>query len=271
MAMCTLSLYFHQFSHYPLVVAANRDEYYARPSAAPQVLSDRPLIFGGKDLQAGGTWLGINEHGLLVGILNRRSEATEDRSNKRSRGLLCLEILGARDSNQAVAILRRQRASAYLPFNLLIASAGGADVAYNEADGIEVVPLDHGLHVLSNTSVFDPRSEKMDAAYGLFLAAAAGAREDPDRFFRGGGLPNRPPAGEKSPCVAALGQALASHQRHEAGGDPRGAVCVHADHYGTVSSSIVVLAGRERRFTYYHAQGAPCRSPFEKCISVDIR
>lgn len=271
MVMCTLSLYFHQFDGYPLVVAANRDEYYERPSAAPQVLSDRPLIFGGKDLQAGGTWLGINQHGLLVGILNRRFEAARDRSDKRSRGLLCLEILAARDPNQAVAILRRQRASAYLPFNLLIASAGSADVAYNEADSIEVVPLDHGLHVLSNAFVFDPRSEKTDAAYGLFLAAAAGAREDPDRFFREGAFLDSPPAEENPPCVAALGQALASHQRHEAGGDPRGAICVHADHYGTVSSSIVVLAGGERRFTYYHAQGAPCRSPFEKCISLDIR
>lgn len=269
--MCTLSLYFREFAGYPLVVAANRDEYYARPSAAPQILSERPLIFGGRDLQARGTWLGVNEHGLLVGILNRRLDGAKDRSDKRSRGLLCREILNALDPSQAVAILRGERACAYLPFNLLIANAENAYVGYNEADSIEVVPLDPGLHVLSNTSVFDPRSEKMDAAYGLFLAAAERAREDPDLFFRERPSPNRPPAEEKPSYVTTFGQALASHRLHGAGGDPRGAICVHADHYGTVSSSIIVLAGAEKRFDYYHAPGAPCRSSFGKCASLDVR
>lgn len=269
--MCTLSLYFREFDGYPLVVAANRDEYYARPSAVPQVLSTEPVIFGGRDVQAGGTWLGVNEHGLLVGILNRRLDATDDRSSKRSRGLLCLEALNARDPNQAVAVLEREPAHAYLPFNLLISNDENAYVAYNEADRIGVVPLDHGLHVLSNTSVFDPRSEKMDAAYGLFLAAGQQARENPDLFFRDRPSPKRATAEEKPACLAAFTRALASHRLHGAGADPRGAICVHAERYGTVSASIIVLAGREKRFDYYHASGAPCRSSFEKCASLNIR
>ncbi|MBI2360094.1 MAG: NRDE family protein [Deltaproteobacteria bacterium] len=269
--MCTLSLYFREFDGYPLVVAANRDEYYARPSAAPQVLSTGPLIFGGRDVQAGGTWLGVNEHGLLVAILNRRIDATDDRFNKRSRGLLCLEVLNTQDPNRALAILEREPAHAYLPFNLLVSNDESAYVAYNEADGIGIVPLDHGLHVLSNTSVFDPRSEKMDTAYGLFLTAGQQAWENPDLFFRDRPLPNRAPAEGKPPCLTAFAQALASHRMHGAGADPRGAICVHAERYGTVSSSIIVLAGREKRFDYYHAPGAPCRSSFEKCASPEIR
>src|ERR1700682_1686246 len=75
-AMCTLAIYFRVFGDYPVVVAANRDEFLNRPALPPTELGDRPRIIGGKDLRAKGTWLGINEHGLIVGLLNRRFAET---------------------------------------------------------------------------------------------------------------------------------------------------------------------------------------------------
>jgi uncharacterized protein with NRDE domain len=72
--MCTLALYFKVFTGYSVVVAANRDEHYERPSAPPSIIGGSPTIVAGRDLRAGGTWLGINEYGLLVGILNRRQQ-----------------------------------------------------------------------------------------------------------------------------------------------------------------------------------------------------
>ena len=84
--MCTLALYFQVFPHYPLVVAANRDEFLARPATPPVLLREPPpRAFGGRDLTAGGTWLGIAETGVVAGLLNRRS-ATPPDTACRSRG-----------------------------------------------------------------------------------------------------------------------------------------------------------------------------------------
>src|ERR1041384_4950216 len=59
--MCTLALYFRQFENYPLVIAANRDEHFSRATAGPQIWPTNPRIAAGKDLVAGGTWLGRSE------------------------------------------------------------------------------------------------------------------------------------------------------------------------------------------------------------------
>ena len=85
--MCTLAIYFQMTDDYPIVIAANRDEYLDRPAAKPTTLCARPHVVGGKDLRAGGTWLGVNEYGLVAGLLNRRTEAPPN-PDARSRGLL---------------------------------------------------------------------------------------------------------------------------------------------------------------------------------------
>src|SRR5438309_9782695 len=106
--MCTLALYFRVFENFPLVVAANRDEHYDRPSAPPQILSLNPKIVAGKDLRVGGTWLGINEHGVFAAILNRRGNGEQSAvSQARSRGLLCLDVLKRQSAREATALLRQ--------------------------------------------------------------------------------------------------------------------------------------------------------------------
>ena len=106
--MCTLALYFKVFPGYPLVVAANRDEHYDRPSAPPSITGTDPTILAGTDLRAGGTWLGVNEYGLLVGILNRRQKpGSIPQDNYRSRGLLCLELLRLRGVKDLDQVARR--------------------------------------------------------------------------------------------------------------------------------------------------------------------
>ena len=71
--MCTLAIYYKTTADYPIVVAANRDEYLARPALPPTTLENNPQIVGGKDLRASGTWLGLSEHGVVAGLLNRRN------------------------------------------------------------------------------------------------------------------------------------------------------------------------------------------------------
>ncbi len=90
--MCVLAVFIDLWPGRPLVVAANRDEYLERPSAPPQELE--PGIVGGRDLRAGGTWLGANRHGLLVALTNRRAPSRTPESY--SRGLLALEALRCR-------------------------------------------------------------------------------------------------------------------------------------------------------------------------------
>jgi uncharacterized protein with NRDE domain len=253
--MCTLALYFHALEGYPLIVAANRDEFFDRPSAPPQVLQRRPLIFGGKDLRSGGTWLGVNEHGLLAGILNRRSNTGAKGTAARSRGLLCLDILTARDPLAARALVGKQRGSDYQPFNLLFAGKERAFVAANLGEEISCVEVEKGLHVLGNTAVYDARSEKMQHAYRLFSTAK-------DRWERS---PNGPPS------LAPLKAALRDHSLADDSNEPKGAICVHTESYGTVSSSIIIYAEAERRFASYHASGPPCRQDFKGPVAVEVR
>ena len=109
--MCTLAAYCGLFAEAPLVVAANRDELLQRPTATPSLLRDQPpRAFGGRDLQAGGTWLGVSETGLVVGMLNRQSSVPPDPA-RRSRGQLCLDLLTVRTAADAETALQHAVAS----------------------------------------------------------------------------------------------------------------------------------------------------------------
>lgn len=90
--MCVLALLLDPGGPVPLIAAANRDESRARPSLPPGEIE--PGIFGGRDLAAGGTWLGVNDRGLFVAVTNRRAPAKTEASY--SRGLLALEALRCR-------------------------------------------------------------------------------------------------------------------------------------------------------------------------------
>jgi uncharacterized protein with NRDE domain len=251
--MCTLALYLRQFTHFPLVIAANRDEQFSRPSASPQVLSNDPPIFGGKDLVAGGTWLGVNAHGMAAGIVNRRIEAVKPIDRPRSRGLLCLDMLRAKDEVQARERLEREIDPAYQPFLLLVASEATAFVAFNTDGEIKRLELEAGLHVFSNTSLTDSGGGKLDHAHELFAAAANPL-----------GIRLKRSRAQLDSAVGILRGVLSSHDSGDNSQEPRDAICVHAaPDYGTVSSSIIFYAAAERKFYFYHASGAPCRTTYE--------
>ena len=120
---------------YPVIIAANRDEHYDRPSAPPALWSTRPKILAGKDLLAGGTWLGVNEHGLLVGILNRRSNSEPDPlTQTRSRGLLCLDLLEPQIRRGRPCIRKPARRSISAVYRCFCRSERGVDRIQRPAD-----------------------------------------------------------------------------------------------------------------------------------------
>jgi uncharacterized protein with NRDE domain len=148
-SVCTLIVYYHMLEDYPIVLAANRDEQYARKALGPHLIRDAPRVYAGKDAQAGGTWLGVNELGLVVGILNRHSSQPQDAS-RRSRGLLCLDLLRQKGANKARDFqIADARAHQYNSFYVFWADLRQAYMAYNEGD-LAIRELHRGMYMLTN-------------------------------------------------------------------------------------------------------------------------
>jgi uncharacterized protein with NRDE domain len=244
--MCTLAAFVGAFHDHPLVVAANRDELLDRAATPPDVLRDRaPRAVGGRDLTAGGTWLGLSETGLVAGVLNRRSPAPPDPAC-RSRGLLCLDLLGCRSAADAAARVAAEPAGRYNPFNLLVADRRAAFVASQpHGTAARVAPLAAGLHLLTNLDVNDPTCPRIAASHRRFADAGEAFARD----------------GDVAEFVARLQAILADHATAL---DPRGpgSLCVHAGPFGTRSSSVLVV-GRAGTLRYFHAEGPPCRARLE--------
>ena len=94
--MCTLVILYRPDHDWPVLIAANRDEMLDRAWSAPaRHWPDRPEVVAGRDKLAGGSWLGVNDHGVAAGILNRLGSLGPD-ANKRTRGELVLEALDHR-------------------------------------------------------------------------------------------------------------------------------------------------------------------------------
>ena len=253
--MCTLAIYFHMFPQYPLLVSANRDEQYDRPSAPPQLLGIEPKIIAGRDLRAGGTWLGVNEHGLLAAMLNRRINSQNvSFPDARSRGLLCMDLLARRSAADADAFIPNHQAC-YNPFTALVADRHRAYVFYNAGGKFVSQELNAGLHVFSSAANFDLHSDKADRAYALFGEAG-------EKLLRN--------EGEKVQMMAALRSVLGDHSLPAGSVDPGDSICVHRDNSGTVSSSIVLFSLSSAGFQMFHCAGAPCQNAFGAAIELEV-
>ena len=253
--MCTLAAYFHAFDDFPLIIAANRDEHYDRPSAAPRLLPTTPKIISGQDLRAGGTWLGCNERGLVVAILNRHlTDEPPVLSTARSRGALCMDLLIQNSATEAAEFLRNHRVR-YNPFTVLFADRRAAYVAHNENQAILSEKLDAGLHVFSSAADFELHSSKARRAEALFAE-----------------VKNRVPVlGSDMPrSIRTLQAVLADHSLPTASTNPGDAICVHRQTSGTVSSSILFFSQSRSRFESYYCEGPPCRNVFGDALGLDL-
>ena len=235
----------------PLVVAANRDERYDRPATAMTVLDPGPpRILGGRDELAGGTWLAVNEAGVVAGLTNRPVEGGRDPS-RRSRGELPLRLAGFPTAAAAVEALRHEvDPGQFNPAWLLVgdrSSLFALEVA--DGPGVRVESLAPGAYVLENRPLGD-RSSKVGHVRDQL-----------------GGI-EALPGPERSRRLVAV---LADHHvpAPAPGAAPPGvpeevrADCVHTDHYGTRWSCLVEVpsdTGRPPRVRY--ADGPPCSAPF---------
>jgi uncharacterized protein with NRDE domain len=116
--MCLILLGWQVHPDYPLIVAANRDEFYSRPAAAAAFWPDAPEILAGRDLDAGGTWLGITRQLRFAALTNYR-EGGQQQATAPSRGALVADFLAGNEDPEAYLARLAARGQDYNGFNLL--------------------------------------------------------------------------------------------------------------------------------------------------------
>lgn len=144
--MCLILLALEQHARFPLVMATNRDEFHARPTRSLQWWEDRPLL-GGKDLESGGTWLGITPDGRMAAVTNYRSGAPEQAP--KSRGELPLQVLERPGAGVDTLHMLQQHQRQFGGFNLLFRDEQGWFYTSNR-DCVPWRRLYRGIFGLSN-------------------------------------------------------------------------------------------------------------------------
>lgn len=195
--MCLIVVAWKSHPRYPLIVAANRDEFYKRPSVAAHYWKESPDILGGRDLEKGGTWFGANNQGHFAAITNFRGGSLE--RTGRSRGeLVARYLLSDRNCEDFMTEIDRDRPR-YNPFNLLISD--GAVLAYTSEDHRSSELLTPGIHVIGNDRL-NSDSRKINIARAAMAKCLQGEFAE-ERLF--GMLADRTPTEEnKDPLLQAL-------------------------------------------------------------------
>jgi uncharacterized protein with NRDE domain len=241
--MCLILVAWQAHPEYPLVVAANRDEFFARPSAAAGRWAEDPRVLGGRDLEAGGTWLGVREDGRFAAVTNVREPGMAKGS--RSRGLLTRDFLlgGGPPGPWAAAI----DGAACSGFNLLLADA--RELWYRSNRDGAARRLEAGVYGLSN-HLLDTPWPKLVSAKARFQAALRGLPA-PEACFAI--LADRETVPD--PDLPDTGVALAWERLLSA-------IFVQSEAYGTRASTLL-LRGRDGGLRLEERSFGPGGAPLE--------
>jgi len=244
--MCTIAILLDTVADAPLVLAANRDELYSRPTRPPERSASG--VVGGVDVLSGGTWLAVRADGRFAAVTNQRALATP-RPGLRSRGLVVREVVEASDPDAYIAAIDPAQ---YASMNLVWGDARRVSIAYLRQEGShEIEELGRGIHVLCNDRLGAdgfPRGARLRVA--LEPLAGQTFAESLPAIATALGDHTRVPFAEVPP----------SHLPPELGRELT-ATCIHSEHYGTRSATILALAPH-RVLHYLHADGPPCTTPF---------
>lgn len=223
-----LILFAHQVHpEFPLIVAANRDEFHGRPAAAAAFWSDEPGMLAGRDLEAGGTWLGVSRRGRFAAVTNF-AEEPPDPLPPRSRGALVSDFLTGGRAAEAYLREVARHASEYRGFNLLV---GDAQTLWYFSNRIpeprQLAPGTYGLsnHLLDTNW---PKVRQGKSALAVFEESEADPAVDPLLDLL---------ADETSPTDAELRAAGLDPERMR-----RAAPCfIRGEAYGTRASTVVMM------------------------------
>jgi len=251
--MCTLVLLRRENSAWPLLLAANRDELRSRPWSAPgRHWPDRAHVVAGRDDLADGTWLALNDDGVVAAILNRRHTLGPE-DGKRSRGELPLEATDHAQASVAAKALAMINPASYRSFNLVIADR---DNAYwlkstgQAGSAVECFPIPTGLSMVTAYDLNDTGSPRIRRNLDRFRAAPAPDPEGNDWF---------------------AWQGLMADRTADQGQGPGGAMNVVTDgDFGTGSSSLIALPAPQRfgvKPVWLFAAGRPDEVPYQPVIT----
>lgn len=149
--MCLILFAWKTDPDYPLVLAANRDEFHHRPAQPLHWWQDKPNVLAGRDLQAGGTWLGANRSGRVAAVTNYREEQPR-RQGRQSRGEIVTAFL--MDDDSPYTFSRSIDSDSYAGFSLL--TADNEELCYVSNRGDAATLLSPGIYGLSNASLDTP-------------------------------------------------------------------------------------------------------------------
>jgi uncharacterized protein with NRDE domain len=257
--MCLLVVCSQVLAEWPLIVAANRDERLDRPAAPLAVLrANGPKTVGGQDLMAGGTWLAVNEHGVVAGLTNKPAVEGRDPS-KRSRGEIPLALTAASTARKSIAAF----SAATWPgdYNPCWALVGDRTSLYyvdiTQPDHVLSVALGPGVHVLENKPIEEP-SPKADHVRRLIGDVESMSPEQ---------------------ALTALQRVLVDHDINQEPADDTdrsrlasraSACCVHSEEYGTRSSMLIKVPGSPSTAPeVWSSDGAACTHPLMRSTPLD--
>jgi uncharacterized protein with NRDE domain len=241
--MCTLVVATRVWQKVPLLVAANRDERLGRPAEPPTLREeDGTQMLAPRDLEAGGTWMGVNAHGVFAAITNRFAPK---RSDRRSRGQLVLDLLQEPNPTRAVERVLAFDPGEHNPFHLMIADHRDAHLLWSDGERHRHEPLAPGVHVVTERSFGAGPTQRIELIH-----------EKVKSLF-----------GPRPPEPEAWQELLRTRSD-----DPLEGICVLDEKrgYGTRSSTILYMSEDPKRLRFLHAEGQPDRATYLD-MSEDLR
>lgn len=237
--MCIIVVAFDTSERYPLMIAANRDERHARASTAAGWWDDAKVL-AGRDLVAGGAWLGMSDSGRIAAVTNIFEP--EAAAAPASRGMLVSGFLTGTESPAEYAATAEADGSRFGPFNLLLYDSGALVYASNRRKGTALAP---GLHVFGNNAPGEdwPKLELARRGMERVLANAEPAED----------LLTMLAEGSAGPAVS-----------------PRDSIFVVGETFGTRSSTVVLLGVDNRALFVERRFGPGARFEGESCFEVEV-
>ncbi|MEL0067827.1 MAG: NRDE family protein [Gammaproteobacteria bacterium] len=224
--MCILFIAIEQHPLYPLIIAANRDEFYARPTQESAFWPESPELLAGRDLQSGGTWMGVNKSGYIAALTNVR-DLTRNDQDAISRGHLVSNFLQQPQTDYEHEL--QQSADHYNGYNLLYGHWRNLSVYNNINDTLQ--RLSAGVYGLSNAMLDTPWPKLSSGVQNLTHLLASDPEQLPEQLFTVLADSNRA-ADEHLPDTGiglAYERALSS-------------IFINLDNYGTRSSTVVLIS-----------------------------
>ena len=225
--MCLLLIAYKVHPQYPIVLAANRDEYHSRPALTARFWDDKPFLLSGKDLQAGGTWLGITKGGRIAAITNYHEEAITD-PTLFSRGSLVADFLCSDVSPRSYANSITHNGLHYGGFSIIFGTVEKLFYCSNRKSDYET--CQPGIHGLSNRLLND---NAFKIRKGRDIMKSLLAERDslsPDDLFSVLNDPEHAPGSElSSHCGTAEDERFYS------------SIFIRGEEYGTRCSTVILL------------------------------